>query len=329
MPGFEEIVGHKEIIRHLQNAIRLGKVSHAYIFSGETGCGKKLLATAFAMTLQCEQRGVDPCLTCSSCKKAMSKNHPDIINITHEKPNSIGIEDIRSQLIDDVAIKPYCSSYKIYIISEAEKLTLQAQNALLKTIEEPPAYAVILLLTNNMDALLPTITSRCVKLGLRPVKESMVKEYLMEKLHIPDYQAKMDASLAQGNIGKAKQLAQSEDFAQVAENALRLLRRSGDMELYELVDAIKMLSADKQNIYDYLDLFTMWFRDVLLFKATREVDGLVFKDQFNDIKERAGKSSYEGLETIIDAIEKARTRLHANVNFYLVMELLFLTIKEN
>ena len=313
----------------MQNAIRLGKVSHAYIFSGETGCGKKLLATAFAMTLQCEQRGVDPCLTCSSCKKAMSKNHPDIINITHEKPNSIGIEDIRSQLIDDVAIKPYCSSYKIYIISEAEKLTLQAQNALLKTIEEPPAYAVILLLTNNMDALLPTITSRCVKLGLRPVKESMVKEYLMEKLHIPDYQAKMDASLAQGNIGKAKQLAQSEDFAQVAENALRLLRRSGDMELYELVDAIKMLSADKQNIYDYLDLFTMWFRDVLLFKATREVDGLVFKDQFNDIKERAGKSSYEGLETIIDAIEKARTRLHANVNFDLVMELLFLTIKEN
>lgn len=329
MPGFEEIVGHKEIIRHLQNAIRLGKVSHAYIFSGETGCGKKLLATAFAMTLQCEQRGVDPCLTCSSCKKAMSKNHPDIINITHEKPNSIGIEDIRSQLIDDVAIKPYCSSYKIYIISEAEKLTLQAQNALLKTIEEPPAYVVILLLTNNMDALLPTITSRCVKLGLRPVKESMVKEYLVEKLHIPDYQAKMDASLAQGNIGKAKQLAQSEDFAQVAENALRLLRRSGDMELYELVDAIKMLSADKQNIYDYLDLFTMWFRDVLLFKATREVDGLVFKDQFNDIKERAGKSSYEGLETIIDAIEKARTRLHANVNFDLVMELLFLTIKEN
>lgn len=329
MPGFEEIVGHKEIIRHLQNVIRLGKVSHAYIFSGETGCGKKLLATAFAMTLQCEQRGVDPCLTCSSCKKALSKNHPDIIHITHEKPNSIGIEDIRSQLIDDVAIKPYCSSYKIYIISEAEKLTLQAQNALLKTIEEPPAYAVILLLTNNMDALLPTITSRCVKLGLRPVKESMVKEYLMEKMHIPDYQAKMDASLAQGNIGKAKQLAESEDFAQVTENALRLLRRSDSMELFELVDAIKMLSADKQNIYDYLDLFTMWFRDVLLFKATREVDGLVFKDQFNDIKERAGKSSYEGLETIIDAIEKARTRLHANVNFDLVMELLFLTIKEN
>ena len=151
----------------------------------------------------------------------------------------------------------------------------------------------------------------------------------MEKLHIPDYQAKMDASLAQGNIGKAKQLAQSEDFAQVAENALRLLRRSGDMSFTSWWMRLRCFPADKQNIYDYLDLFTMWFRDVLLFKATREVDGLVFKDQFNDIKERAGKSSYEGLEPIIDAIEKARTRLHANVNFDLVMELLFLTIKEN
>ena len=329
MPGFQEIVGHKEIIRHLQNAIRLGKVSHAYIFSGETGSGKKLLATTFAMTLQCERKGVDPCLACSSCRKAMSKNHPDIINVTHEKPNSIGIEDIRTQLIDDVAIRPYCSFYKIYIISEAEKLTLQAQNALLKTIEEPPAYAVILLLTSNMDALLPTITSRCVKLGLRPVKENMVKEYLMEKLHIPDYQAQVDASIAQGNIGKAKQIAQSEEFGQMTENALRLLRRSSDMELYELVDAVKMLSADKQNIYDYLDIFILWFRDVLLFKATKEVDGLVFKDQLNDIKERARKSSYEGIENMIDAVEKAKTRLHANVNFDLVMELLFMTIKEN
>ena len=92
---------------------------------------------------------------------------------------------------------------------------------------------------------------------------------------------------------------------------------------------IKELTAEKQNIYDYLDLFTMWFRDVLLFKATKEVDGLIFKDQYNYIKERAKKSSYEGIENIIDAIGKARERLHSNVNFDLVMELLFMTIREN
>ena len=329
MPGFQEIVGHEEVIQHLQNAIRLGKVSHAYILSGEKGSGKKLLANTFAMALQCEKKGVDPCQECRSCKKAMSRNHPDIIYITHEKPNSIGIEDIRTQLIEDVMIKPYCSSYKIYIIDEAEKLTLQAQNALLKTIEEPPAYAVILLLTSNMETFLPTITSRCVKLNLRPVQESMVKDYLMEKMHLPDYQAQMDAAFSQGNIGKARQMAESDEFNLMTEQALRILKKSNELELYEMVEMIKELSAGKQNIDEYLDLFAMWFRDVLFFKATKEVDGLMFKDQLNHIKERARKSSYEGIEKIIDAIGTAKERLHANVNFDLVMELLFLTIREN
>ncbi|MCI6042183.1 DNA polymerase III subunit delta' [bacterium] len=329
MPGFQEIVGHEEVIQHLQNAIRLGKVSHAYILSGEKGSGKKLLANTFAMALQCEKKGVDPCQECRSCKKAMSRNHPDIIYTTHEKPNSIGIEDIRTQLIEDVMIKPYCSSYKIYIIDEAEKLTLQAQNALLKTIEEPPAYAVILLLTSNMETFLPTITSRCVKLNLRPVQESMVKDYLMEKMHLPDYQAQMDAAFSQGNIGKARQMAESDEFNLMTEQALRILKKSNELELYEMVEMIKELSAEKQNIDEYLDLFAMWFRDVLFFKATKEVDGLMFKDQLNYIKERAKKSSYEGIEKIIDAIGTAKERLHANVNFDLVMELLFLTIREN
>ena len=329
MAGFKEIVGHEEIIQHLQNAIRLGKVSHAYILSGEKGSGKKLLANTFAMALQCEKRDVDPCQECRSCKKAMSRNHPDIIYITHEKPNSIGIEDIRTQLIEDVMIKPYCSSYKIYIVDEAEKLTLQAQNALLKTIEEPPAYAVIMLLTSNMDTFLPTITSRCVKLNLRPVQESMVKDYLMEKMNLPDYQAQMDAAFSQGNIGKARQMAESDDFNLMTEQALRILKKSKELELYEMVEMIKELSAEKQNIDEYLDLFAMWFRDVLFFKATKEVDGLMFKDQLNYIKERAKKSSYEGIEKIIDAIGTAKERLHANVNFDLVMELLFLTIREN
>lgn len=329
MPGFQEIVGHEEVIQHLQNAIRLGKVSHAYILSGEKGSGKKLLANTFAMALQCEKKGVDPCQECRSCKKAMNRNHPDIIYITHEKPNSIGIEDIRTQLIEDVMIKPYCSSYKIYIIDEAEKLTLQAQNALLKTIEEPPAYAVILLLTSNMETFLPTITSRCVKLNLRPVQESMVKDYLMEKMHLPDYQAQMDAAFSQGNIGKARQMAESDEFNLMTEQALRILKKSNELELYEMVEMIKELSAEKKNIDEYLDLFAMWFRDVLFFKATKEVDGLMFKDQLNHIKERARKSSYEGIEKIIDAIGTAKERLHANVNFDLVMELLFLTIREN
>ena len=329
MAGFAEIIGHEQIIEHLQNAILSQKVSHAYILNGPDDSGKKMIAEAFAMALQCEKHGTEGCMECHSCKQAISKNQPDIIYVTHEKPNTISVDDIRRQVKDDVDIKPYASPYKIYIIDEAEKMNVQAQNALLKTIEEPPAYAVILLLTSNADSLLPTISSRCVTLNLRPVKESDVKEYLMEHMHLPDYQAQIDAAFAQGNIGKAKQIAESTEFAEMAERAFRLLRKSNELELYELVEMIKELTAEKQNIYDYLDLFTMWFRDVLLFKATKEVDGLIFKDQYNYIKERAKKSSYEGIENIIDAIGKARERLHSNVNFDLVMELLFMTIREN
>ena len=348
MAGFHEIIGHEQLIAHLQSAIVMDKVSHAYIINGPKDSGKMMLAQAFAMALQCEtsirnREGAtgrpeeklspeilaEPCLECHSCKQALGNNQPDIIYLTHEKPNTISVADIREQINHDIEIKPYSSKYKVYIVDEAEKMNQQAQNALLKTIEEPPAYAVILLLTSNADSLLPTISSRCVTLNLRPVKESDVKEYLMEHMHLPDYQAQIDAAFAQGNIGKAKQIAESTEFAEMAERAFRLLRKSNELELYELVEMIKELTAEKQNIYDYLDLFTMWFRDVLLFKATKEVDGLIFKDQYNYIKERAKKSSYEGIENIIDAIGKARERLHSNVNFDLVMELLFMTIREN
>ena len=174
MPGFEEIVGHEQIVTHLKSAMKLGKVSHAYILSGEKGCGKKLLADVFAETLQCEKGGTEPCGSCHSCVQAQSGNHPDIIHLMHEKPNSISVDDVRTQIVNDVLIKPYSGKYKIYIVPDAEKMTAAAQNALLKTIEEPPAYAVILLLANNASALLPTILSRCVMLSLKPVADDKV-----------------------------------------------------------------------------------------------------------------------------------------------------------
>ena len=172
MNGFKDVVGHNDIIQYMQNAVEQDKVSHAYILNGQRGSGKKLLARLFAMTLQCEADGAEPCGECRSCKQTKSGNQPDIITIKHEKPSSIGVEDIREQLNGDIMIKPYSSPYKVYIIPEADLMTAQAQNALLKTIEEPPAYAVIFLLTENADALLSTIRSRCVMLKLRNIKDN-------------------------------------------------------------------------------------------------------------------------------------------------------------
>ena len=332
MAYFKDIIGQEQIKQHLQNAIQINKVSHAYIINGERGAGKEYIAKIFSMALQCENLNttdMEPCNECHSCKQALSKNQPDIIRITHEKPNSIGVEDIRDQLNSDIQIKPYSSKWKIYIVNEAEKMTVQAQNALLKTLEEPPSYAIIILLTTNSAALLPTLLSRCVALNMKPVDSRRVRKYLMEVMQVPDYQADICVAFAKGNIGKAKQLATSEDFDNIKEEAVTVLKYIHEMEVSELIAAIRKISEYKIDINDYLDIIMIWYRDVLLFKATHDVNDLTFKDELKYIKKNANESTYEGIEKIISSIEQTKSRLNANVNFELAMELLLLTIKEN
>lgn len=329
MTGFKDVIGHRDIIEYMQNAVKTDQVSHAYILCGARGSGKKMLANLFAQTLQCEKHGTEPCGECHSCRQAESANHPDIIRVHHEKPNSIGVEDVRDQVIGDIMIKPYSSPYKIYIIAEADKMTVQAQNALLKTIEDPPAYAVIFLLAENADTLLATIRSRCVMLKLKNIKDKLIKKYLMESLKVPDYKADVCAAFAQGNVGQAVMLAQSEHFHEIHSEAVQLLKHVKEMDLSEIAATVKEVSRFKLEITDFLDILAVWFRDVLLYKATKDVNGIIFQEETEAIREQASSSSYEGIEKILEAIEKAKQRLRANVNFELVMELLFLTIKEN
>ena len=307
MTGFKDVVGRKDLVSYIQKAVTQNQISHAYILNGERGSGKKMFAQLFAMTLQCERGGPEPCNECHSCRQALSGNHPDIIRVVHEKPNTISVEEVRTQINNDIMIRPYNGKYKIYIVPDADMMTTQAQNALLKTIEEPPEYAVIFLLTENADSLLPTILSRCVMLKIKNVKDALIKKYLMEQMQIPDYQADVCTAFAQGNMGKAIK----------------------DMELPELLKTLKSLTSYKMEINDILDLISVWYRDVLLYKATKDINGVIFSDQMKYIKEQANTSSYEGIETILKALETAKVRLKANVNFELVMELLLLTIKEN
>lgn len=329
MAGFKDIIGHEQIIEHLQNAITMDKVSHAYIINGPEKSGKMMLAEAFATTLQCETGKAEPCMECHSCKQAVGKNQPDILYVRHEKPNTISVDDIRTQLNNDIVIKPYSSKYKVYIVDEAEKMNVQAQNALLKTIEEPPAYAVIILLTTNADCFLPTILSRCVTLNIKAVPDEKIKKYLMSHYQIPDYQAEVCVAFAQGNVGKAIALASSDDFNELKAAAIQLIKRLDDIELYEMTEAVKQISQYKLEINDYFDLMMIWYRDVLYYKATKDVNKLIFKDEVYDIKRQAEQSSYNGIETILEALQKAQVRISANVNFDLVIELLLLTIKEN
>ena len=328
MQSFAGIIGQTSIKEHLKKSLQTGKISHAYIFFGEKGSGKKTLADLFARALQCESGGTEPCNQCISCKQAINRNQPDIIYLQHEKPNIISVDEIRKQVNNDIAIKPYSSERKIYIIDEAEKMNVQAQNALLKTLEEPPAYATIFLLTTNLEAMLQTIRSRCVTLTMKPVTDVDIQRYLMREVQIPDYKAGICAAFSRGNVGRAKELAVSAEFEELKEDTLQLLGRIPEKSLSDLAAVAKVKAEKGSNAEGFLELMQMWYRDVLMYKSTGSSQSLIFREEQAGIKALANKLTYEGLNRILDTIEVTRSRLAGNVNAELALEWLLLTARE-
>lgn len=329
MANFNDIVGQEQIKDHLLFAIKNKKVSHAYIISGEKSSGKQFISSVFANALVCEKGEGEICGECPACKQAAAKHHPDIKYISHEKPNLISVNDIREQINADVHLKPYSAQRKVYIIPEAEKMNLQAQNALLKTLEEPPEYVTIILLVTNSQVFLPTILSRCVLLTMKPVADEVLRNYLIDEVKVPDYRTEVCIAFARGNLGKAKDLAQSEEFDEFKSEALSVLKRIKDMEIHEMMASVKKMAELKFEATDFLDIISVWYRDVLLFKATADASGLIFSSEVASFRKVAGRTSYEGIESVLRAIETAKTRIKAAVSHDLAMELLLLEIKDN
>lgn len=323
------VIGQKQLVQNLRNSLLHQKISHAYMLQGEKLSGKKMIADLFARALQCESKEERPCNQCRSCRQAIGKNHPDIIYVTHEKPNVISVDNIREQINGDIAIKPYSGPYKVYIMDEAEKMNQQAQNALLKTLEEPPEYAVILLLASNVEMMLPTILSRCVIMNMKAVSNDEIKKHLMEKVQIPDYLANVCASFARGNVGRAISLASNEAFDQMKRDVLSVVKNIEKIEFNQISSIAKEIEEKKYDVNDYLDLCMIWYRDLLLMKAGNDTKHIIFTEEAFDLRRQAQKFTYEGIEHVIHEIEHARSRYKSNVNFQLTMEMLLLEMQKS
>ncbi len=331
-PGFSGILGQEGIIEHLQRAIRTGTISHAYLLVGEKEAGREQLAESLAMTVQCQQPverdgRQEPCGLCHDCLQAQAGTHPDILHLQHAKPNLISVEEIRA-LCADVQIKPYQREHKFYVISDAEKMNPQAQNALLKTLEEPPDYAHLLLLTNGEDQLLPTVRSRCVTLKMQPVSDARIAAWLTEEKGIAPGKAALFAGFAQGNPGRALELAENEDFLTLCTDTARFLNELPRMDSYQLAQKAAEYGEKKESLDLYLSFLQSWYRDVLLCKASGKAENLIFAEDIKYSREAAGRMSYEGLERIMEAFETARRRKKAGTGAALVLESLFLTLRQ-
>jgi len=321
---YSEILGNERIIRGLKNAAANGTASHAYIFGGAEGIGKRLVANTFAKALQCEHPGIAPCDGCVSCRAFNSGNHPDVIYLRPETAKSIGIDRIRDGVNGDIAIKPYRYRYKIYIVESAEKMTVQAQNAILKTIEEPEGYGVFLLTSSNLSLLLPTVLSRTVVYRLKPLPSGAVADYLasggmdMEK-------ARFCANYAQGNIGRALTIAGDESFAAMRSKVISALKELKTVGLTGILKAAKELEEYKESIGSVLDIIEMWYRDIAVFRELRDESLLLQTDIKNDIR-NAAKESDGGVSEKLGHVMKTRRYLSHNSNFLLTVESLLLNL---
>lgn len=306
---FEKIKGQNFAKKYLTNSIKSNMVSHAYMFEGPNGIGKNTMARELAAIL---------------LEMENLFNSPDYIEIKPDG-NSIKIAQIR-KLQSDILVKPY-KSYKIYVIDEAQKMTVEAQNALLKTLEEPPKYAIIILITDNKESLLDTIKSRCEIIKFTPIPMQEVASYLTMN-GIDSKRASLLANFSRGSMKKAIELSESEEFHLMREEVQKYVETFLNGNLIEIIDIQSSIEKYKDQITNILDLLINYFRDIMMVKENVDNSMIINLDRLIFVKNMSNKTTYSQLSKIIDIIEETKNKLRSNCNFNISIQVMTLNIYE-
>jgi DNA polymerase III subunit delta' len=324
---FSKVVGQQTVKKLLAEALRSRQFSHAYLFEGPVGLGKEIMAREFAAAILCESDH-PPCHECNSCRQVAAGTHQELRWIVPENPEkdtSLSVETIRS-MIKDVYLKPYTGDWKIYVFPQADIMTPQAQNALLKTLEEPPDHAVMILASAQPEKLLPTVLSRCQRATFRPVSSHDIRNWLLNRYELSEVQASQVAAFANGTPSRAVRLMESDAFRQLRNEFLELTDLLVDGQLSPLLDAGLALMRAKNQALDVIGLWQEWFRDLHVLKLEGEADLLINQDQIDRLLRQASAFRRKTVSQSIDLLEECREDLVNHGNQAYVTEMLLINL---
>ena len=309
-------VFHEKIMKMLINNVHNNACSHAYIFDGMKGLHKHEAGLLFAQALTCLNPSAAPCGACSSCIEAKAKTNPDIRHIVRETVNGkpkkfLGIDPIRDAVADS-QIKPFNSPKKVYIIDEGELMNAEAQNAFLKTLEEPPEYAVFIIVTDNAASLLPTVLSRSTLIYFQPVNYFETEKYLSEKY--PDIKDNLSFYIkyCEGIPGEADRIIGDERFEGLRNeclNKLSLILSDNMIDAFEVQKFVSDNSDDAQTIFN---LWLSFLRDIMVIKC-QAFDNVVNGDKISEIRQMAAKYDMKLIAYAIDMTVKTQNMMSKSV----------------
>jgi DNA polymerase III subunit delta' len=325
------VVGHEHAINTLRRALLEHRVRHAYLFTGPEHIGKALLAQRFAQTLLCtggedpNEAPQNPCNTCLSCRKVMHGNHPDVHYISRPPDKQfILIEQVRA-LQGDAARKTLEGRRNIFIIQGMHEMNVQAANCLLKTLEEPEPDVVLLLTVPDPGLLLPTILSRVQQVPMQLLTTRQIKTALEDHWQVEADEANLITALAAGRMGWAIQAVEDEDMLAERQAQLEILAKLSTAGKVQRFDVAQRLSADSDRLHGILELWLLWWRDMVL-AANNCLDLIVNVDMQSTIQHQAAKVGAAESQRMVRAILGTMEALDQNVNARVALEVLMLDL---
>jgi len=308
-----DIKGQQKAINFLINSLRNGKLANAYLFIGPEGVGKSMVAKELAKILNCQSKKFDSCQECNSCIKIESSNHPDIHWIKRGPSAFIKIEEIRG-LENDIYLRPYEASKKVYIIQEAQEMTEEANNALLKTLEEPPSDSVIILITSQPNRIFPTIASRCQKIYFSSFSNEILEEILSKEYGLDRSKSYFLSRFSSGRLGKALKFKDTDILRQKNTIINNFVYQQDFNKFYE-----SFRFDSKNDVEEILEILVNWFRDILLLKIGFDSTELMNTDRIKDLDNIRDRYSFSDIFEIMGLIMRINRLLLLNINIKIAL----------